>query len=72
MMAEFHLKFHHSVQKYFFSKHQNEVILAISLLISSGFENLSGLYDLNKLDNITGLNDLNSLFGLKNQKLLAL
>jgi hypothetical protein len=33
-MAEFHLKFHHSVQKYFFSKHQNKVILAISLLIS--------------------------------------
>jgi hypothetical protein len=33
-MAEFHLIFHHSVQKYSFSKHQNKVILAISLLIS--------------------------------------
>ena len=38
----------------------------------SGFENLSGLNDLNRHDNCTGLNDLNSLFGLKNRKLLAL
>jgi hypothetical protein len=30
----------------------------------SGFENLSGLSDLNRHDNITGLNDLNSLSGL--------
>jgi hypothetical protein len=34
MMTEFHLKFHHSVQNFLFSKHQNKVILAISLLIS--------------------------------------
>ena len=57
--------------KIFFSKHQNKVILAITLLISktlSGFENLSGPNDLNRHDNITGLNDLNSLFGLKKSK----
>ena len=47
------------------------MILAISILISkdlSGFENLSGLEDLNRHDNITGLNALNSLFGLKKSK----
>ena len=32
MMAEFNLKFHHSAQKYFFSKHQNKVTLAITSL----------------------------------------
>ena len=67
-MAGFHLKFHHSVQNFFLSKHQNKVILAISLLISSGFENLSGPNDLNRHDDIAGLNDLNSLFGLKKSK----
>ena len=37
-------------------------------VLLSGFENLSGLNDLNRCDNITGLNDLNSLFGLKKSK----
>ena len=44
----------------------------ISRVYLSGSENLSGLYNLNRHDTITGLNDLNSLFGLKNQKMLAL
>ena len=35
---------------------------------SCGFENLSGLNDLNRHDNMTGLHDLNSLFGLKKSK----
>ena len=34
----------------------------------SGFESLSGLYDLKRHNKITGLNDLNSLFGLKKAK----
>ena len=55
----------------FVQKHQNKVILAIGLLISrtfSGFESLSGLYDLKRQDNIIGINDLNSLFGLEKSK----
>ena len=34
----------------------------------SGFENLSGLYDLKRHDDIAGSNDLNSLFDLKKSK----
>ena len=33
-MAEFHLKFHYSIQYFLFSKQQNKLILAISLSIS--------------------------------------
>ena len=71
MMAEFHLKFHHSIQKYFCSKASKQGDFGhylIDFKDLSGFESLSGLFDLKRHDNITGLNDLNSLFGLKKSK----
>ena len=65
------LKFHHSIQKYFSSKTSKKGDLGHYLSDFkdlSGFESLSGLYDLKRHDYITGLNDLNSLFGLKKSK----
>jgi hypothetical protein len=75
MMAEFDLKFHHSVQIFFFSKHQNKVILAINLLISRTSVVLkTSVALMTSTDMITSLASMTSTASLasKNQKLLAL
>jgi len=75
MMAEFHLKFHHSVQKFVFSKHQKKVILAISLLIPRVKVVLkTSVALMTSTDMMTSLASLASTASLasKNQKLLAL
>ena len=62
-MAEFHLKFHHSIQKLFQKKTPKWGDSSHKLI---NFKHLSGS------NNLSGLNDLNSLFGLKKiKKLLA-
>ena len=74
MMAEFNLKFHHSAQKYFFSKHQNKVILAISLLISKTEVVLkTSVTSMTSSDVIKSLASMTSTASLasKSQKLLA-
>ena len=74
-MAEFHLKFYHSVQKFVLSKHQKKVILAISLLIPRVKVVLKTLVALmTSTDMITALASMTSTVSLasKNQKLLTL
>ena len=73
-MAEFQMEFHS--KNCFFSKHQNEVILAIRWSLTckclNGSEEPSCLNDLFRHDNINGLNDQHPLWPQKNQKLLSL
>ena len=75
MMAEFHLKFYHSVQKFVFSKHQKNVILAISLLIPKVKVVLkTSVALMTSTDMITSLASmtLTASLAFKNQKQLAL
>ena len=74
-MAEFHLKFHHSIQKFLFSKQQNKLILGINLLILKPLVVLKiSTFSMTSTDMITSVASLTSTASLtsKNQKLYAL
>jgi hypothetical protein len=74
-MAEFHLKFHHSIQKMFFSKQQDKLISAINLLISKPLVVLKiSAVSMTSTDMITSVASMTSTASLasKNQKLYAL
>jgi hypothetical protein len=72
-MAEFHLKFHHSIEIFFSSKQQNKLILGINLLISNPVLKIS-TFSMTSTDMITSVASLTSTASLtsKNQKLYAL
>ena len=68
-MTEFYLKFHHSIQKYFFSKQQNKLILAINLLISKPWVVLkNSAVSMTSTDMITSVASMTSTASLASKK----